>query len=290
MPERAFQCTPAAWNRDPILNGVSWEAEYLFRRLALECDRYWRIAVDGEDLAHSIRCTCFSPQQRFRAWSRSKVARCLDELAAAGIVRRLVQADRCWVEVGEWLRYAKGAPPPTEPERVAQPELALPATLFALPPANGPPHWNAASHSNVPPHSNAANAALRPKAETGCNVTLPHSNATPHSNAYTSTRDKDKTSTRVPVPDGGKCTRSASAARNEQELLDELAAILPCSEMLQNGGMWRQRIRHNWRGVAYAIEDWKLRTPDQRRAIKNVAAWLTDRHARALVELQKKTA
>src|ERR1700736_2518738 len=160
MPDRAFQCTPAAWNRDPILNGVSWEAEYLFRRLALECDRYWRIAVDGEDLAHSIRCTCFSPQQRFRAWSRSKVARCLDELAAAGIVRRLVQADRCWVEVGEWLRYAKGAPPTTEPERAAQPELALPATLFALPPANGPPnrqsgsdHWNAASHSNVSSHS-----------------------------------------------------------------------------------------------------------------------------------------
>lgn len=40
----------------------------------------------------------------------------------------------------------------------------------------------------------------------------------------------------------------------------------------------------------YAIEDWKVRTPGQRRAIKNVAAWLTDRHSRALDELQKKSA
>ena len=76
----------------------------------------------------------------------------------------------------------------------------------------------------------------------------------------------------------------------EQELLDQLAEILPAREMSNNGGMWRQRIRHNKRAVAYAIEDWKLRTPDQRRAIRNVAAWLTDRHARALVELQEKSA
>jgi hypothetical protein len=44
------------------------------------------------------------------------------------------------------------------------------------------------------------------------------------------------------------------------------------------------------RDAKVAVEDWKLRTPNQRRAIKNVAAWLTDRHSRALVELQEKTA
>ena len=242
MSERAFQCTPAAWNRDPILNKASWEAEFLFRRIALECDRYWRIAVDRENIAHSIRCTCLSPQRRFRAWSLPRVARCLDELLAAGIVRRLVQRERCWLEVGEWLRYAKGSASAIEPERTDQPELKLPASLFALPPANGPP--NRRSESS---HSNA-----------------------------TSRTEKDKTSTR--------------AVSGEQELLDQLAEILPAREMSNNGGMWRQRIRHNKRAVAYAIEDWKLRTPDQRRAIRNVAAWLTDRHARALVEVQKKTA
>lgn len=88
------------------------------------------------------------------------------------------------------------------------------------------------------------------------------------------------------MPDGGKRNRSAA----EDEILDQLAAILPRSEMLRNGGLWRQHIRHNSRAVRYAIEDWKLRTPEQRRAIKNVAAWLTDRHARALVELQEKSA
>lgn len=243
MSERAFQCTPAAWNQDRTLNRVSWEAEYLFRRIALECDRYWRVAVDGENIAHSIRCTCFAPQRRFSAWSLPKIARYLDELLAAGIVRRLVQRDRCWIEVGEWLRYVKGSASPSVPERTDQPELELPAALFALPPANGPP--------NRPSESS-------------------HSSAT-------STTDKDKTSTR------------AQRAR-ETELLGSLAEILPPREMHQNGGMWRQRIRHNSRAVAYAIEDWKLRTPDQRRAIKNAAAWLTDRHARALVELQRKSA
>jgi hypothetical protein len=88
------------------------------------------------------------------------------------------------------------------------------------------------------------------------------------------------------VHDGGKRNRSAA----EDEILDQLAAILPRSEMLRNGGLWRQRIRNNSRAVRYAIGDWKLRTPEQRRAIKNVAAWLTDRHARALVELQEKSA
>jgi hypothetical protein len=231
MPERPFQCTPTAWNRDPILNSVSWEAEFLFRRIALECDRYWRIAVDAENMAHSIRCRAFESQRRYRAWALPKVARYLNELQAAGIVQRLVQGERCWLEVGEWLQYAKGSGATSEPECAVQPELNLPATLFALPPATAPPS---------------------------------------QSNERRVEGEKDKTSTR--------------AVRGEQELLDQLAAILPPSEMLKNGGMWRKRIRHNARAVSYAIEDWKVRTPDQRRTIKNIGAWLTDRHMRALLE------
>lgn len=93
-----------------------------------------------------------------------------------------------------------------------------------------------------------------------------------HCNERTSREDKDKTSTRA---------RSAP----EEELLDELARILGPKEMLKNGGLWRQRIRHYPRAVAYAIEDYKVRTPDQKRTIKNLPAWLTDRYARALVEI-----
>lgn len=242
MPERAFQCTPASWNRDPILNSVSWEAEFLFRRITLECDRYWRLAVDAKNMAHSVRCRALETQRRFDAWTLPKVARYLNELLAAGIVRRLVQGERCWLEVAGWLQYVKGSNAHAEPGRTEQTEMSLQGE-FAIVPS--------------------------PKAESD-------GTSRSHSNERTSRREKDKTSTR--------------AVYGEQELLDELAAILPPSEMLKNGGMWRQRIRHNKRAVAFAVEDWKLRTPDQRRAIKNLPAWLTDRHSRALVELQEKSA
>ena len=71
----------------------------------------------------------------------------------------------------------------------------------------------------------------------------------------------------------------------EKELMGELRAILPKREMNELGGLWRKRIRHCSKAVAFAIEDYKVRTPDQRSSIKNVGAWLTDRHARALVEV-----
>lgn len=45
------------------------------------------------------------------------------------------------------------------------------------------------------------------------------------------------------------------------------------------------RIRHRRKAVYFAIEDWKNQSPDQQRSIRNRAAWLTDRHARALVEI-----
>jgi hypothetical protein len=99
----------------------------------------------------------------------------------------------------------------------------------------------------------------------------------PHSNESREEKEKIKTSTRARAP-------------AEEELLESLSQIMPPSEMLKNGGMWRERIRSCPKAVAHAVEDYKLRTPDQRREIKNRPAWLTDRHARALVEISRKTA
>jgi hypothetical protein len=252
MPERPFQCTPTAWNRDPVLNAVSWEAEFLFRRIALESDRNWRIAVDAENMAHSVRCRAFETQRRYRAWTLPKVARGLNELMAAGIVRRLVQGDRCWIEVGEWLQYVKGSAAVLEPERAVQPELNLPAPLFALPPVGS----EVRRQTSDVRHQNRGDPPS-------------------HSNERRLEREESKTINRA-------------RARNEEELIAALAEILPPSEMIKNGGGWRTWIRECKRAVENAIEDWKLRTPDQRFAIKNRPGWLTDRYQRARAEIENK--
>jgi hypothetical protein len=81
--------------------------------------------------------------------------------------------------------------------------------------------------------------------------------------------------------------RRVIAPGGEQILLDEIRAIAGDTEVRNNGGMWVKRIRHCAKAVRYMIEDWKLRTPDQRRAIKNIGAWLTDRYRRALLEIDR---
>jgi hypothetical protein len=98
------------------------------------------------------------------------------------------------------------------------------------------------------------------------------------------------------VTPASACTR-ASASDNEtgspegkkkslrEELMDSLKDILPSSEMLKNGGLWRQRVNECPQAVYFAIEDYKVRTPDQRNTIRNLPAWLTDRHKRAFKEL-----
>jgi hypothetical protein len=248
MSARPFQCTPANWNRDPVLNSVSWEAEFLFRRISLECDRYWRMTVDGENVAHSVRCRALEPLVRYRAWQENKVARLLDELRAAGIVILLCQGGRAWLQVANWLQYAKGSAPEIVPERAEQEEMALPGPeLFVVPMRR---------IRDGPKRAGSTDAGY-----------------SAHCNERTSREEKDKTSTRP-------------ACGIEKELLGALAEILPPSEMLLNGGMWRERIRNCAKAVAMAVEDYKLRTPDQKRTIKNLPAWLTDRHERALAELE----
>jgi hypothetical protein len=85
-----------------------------------------------------------------------------------------------------------------------------------------------------------------------------------------------RTSTKLLAPNG------------EPVLLDELRAILGVAEMKKNGGMWRKRIRGGAaerRALRNTIEDYKLRTPDQRCEIVNLPAWFTDRYTRNLVKV-----
>ena len=78
------------------------------------------------------------------------------------------------------------------------------------------------------------------------------------------------------------------ALDGERELFDQLAEILGKAEMQKNGGMWRTRIRggkEERRALRHTIEDYKILTPDQRRGIRNVPAWFTDRYQRNLVSI-----
>ncbi len=89
-------------------------------------------------------------------------------------------------------------------------------------------------------------------------------------------KDDDQNKKRVLAPNG------------ERELLAQIREILGATEMQKHGGMWRERIRH---GAAYrlalsnTIEDYNVRTPEQRAAIRNRSAWFTDRFMRNLVRI-----
>jgi hypothetical protein len=77
------------------------------------------------------------------------------------------------------------------------------------------------------------------------------------------------------------------APNGEEVLLAQIGEIVGHAEMVKNGGMWRKRIRGGLseiRALKHAIEDYKLRTPDQRFQIRDRPAWFTDRYTRNLVE------
>ena len=83
-------------------------------------------------------------------------------------------------------------------------------------------------------------------------------------------------------------TKQLFAPDGERDLLAELGEILGQPELRKNGGMWRNRIRagpNERRALRHTIEDYKLRTPDQRRGIRDVPAWFTDRYMRNLLEV-----
>jgi hypothetical protein len=86
-----------------------------------------------------------------------------------------------------------------------------------------------------------------------------------------------------------RTNRTTRALYGEELLLEQLAEILPPTEMVKNGGMWRTRIRQRsgFRALQNTIEDFKVRTPDQRAEIHDRPAWFTDRYMRNLVAVER---
>lgn len=81
---------------------------------------------------------------------------------------------------------------------------------------------------------------------------------------------------------------SSLFSSSEEDFLSGLATIVGDFEIKSKGGLWRFLFRQNRRAMAYAIEDWRIRTPDQQREIKNRPAWLIDRFKRAHCALERK--
>jgi hypothetical protein len=74
----------------------------------------------------------------------------------------------------------------------------------------------------------------------------------------------------------------------EKDLLVSLTRLLGKGEMERNGGMWRLRIRSGKdprRALRNAVEDFNVKTPEQRAKVHNRGAWLTDRYERCLQEI-----
>jgi hypothetical protein len=84
--------------------------------------------------------------------------------------------------------------------------------------------------------------------------------------------------------------RKKASSKFQQNLFEQVRLITGDGETRKNRGMWWQRIYHCPKAVANAIEDWKLLSPQKRTAVRNRAAWLTDRYVRALVEIGRKVA
>jgi hypothetical protein len=84
--------------------------------------------------------------------------------------------------------------------------------------------------------------------------------------------------------------RELLAPNSERELLGEIAAVVGATEMKKNGGMWRMRIRRGAkerRALRNSIEDYKIRTPDQRAKIHDLPAWFTDRYQHNLIKIDR---
>jgi hypothetical protein len=84
---------------------------------------------------------------------------------------------------------------------------------------------------------------------------------------------------------GNDSNRIDSSIVSGEDLIESVQRIVGAKEFEINGRLWHCYFRQSRRALAYAIEDWQLRTPDQQRTIKNRPAWLTDRYKRALAEL-----
>ncbi len=90
-----------------------------------------------------------------------------------------------------------------------------------------------------------------------------------------------------PITENDSIRFDSVHASNEEDLIESVRSIIGEKEFQINGRLWQFYYRNCWKAIAYAVEDWKLRTPDQQRAIKNRPAWLTDRYKRAVAEIAR---
>lgn len=253
MNARPFVCVPTEIIMDPLLNSVSWEAEYLFQRIVLCTNRYWRVQVDPDDIAFSIRTLVFVTARRQAAWSVKQVAERLRELLAAGIVFREDYGMRAWVTVAERFRYEKGARPHEGPPRPAeQSEAFLP---MALPPPD----------------------LLRPKSH------IPMRRVQDEIKNDSGTRAKS----REGLAQAGKFARTEDDA--DDPIWQDLCRFLnpservDCPELFTNGARWLAALKADRVRLGAAVRE--CMDLAKRQTINNRGAALSEAYAR-----QRKTA
>jgi hypothetical protein len=78
--------------------------------------------------------------------------------------------------------------------------------------------------------------------------------------------------------DSSRSTRDAIRSYCERELLDHLARVMGPSEMVNNGAMWRLRIRFYHLAITSAIKEYYGLSQNERDKIEKRAAWITDRY------------
>jgi hypothetical protein len=142
MPERPFVCVPTELNHHPLLlKHLRWDEHALFIQFCLETNRYWRVAVNPENLGFSLQCILFRSRDRVVTWSETKLVRWVYSCLACGALRLLDQEARSWLEVAEQFRYERGIDKGAEPARASQQNLPLSRDgpeLFIV----GPSHSN----------------------------------------------------------------------------------------------------------------------------------------------------
>jgi hypothetical protein len=80
---------------------------------------------------------------------------------------------------------------------------------------------------------------------------------------------------------------SERIASCEEDLIESIRKIVGEREWTANAPLWHWCVNTHRKAVYHALEDWKLLIPDQKRKIRNPAAWLTDRFKRAKAEIDR---
>jgi hypothetical protein len=99
-----------------------------------------------------------------------------------------------------------------------------------------------------------------------------------------------KTSSKTSTNKTSKKIRGLLAPDGERRLLEEIATVVGTEEIKINGGMWVTRMRGGqWeiKALRNSIEDYWVKTPEQKSSIGNRSGWFTDHYLRNLVKLEQ---